>query len=385
MAIKCKNVVELISNYCEEKCNFTELEASNKVYYELIDHCKKYYRNNPEYGNLLTACYNMGKGLKEADKKEIQKVLASFYVINPVDEFNQAMNLKVKKDYLKSFEIMNTLAKDGYTQAQYELGKFFYYGYGIDVDYNKAVYWFVRAAEKGDYYAALKLGDSYFYGVGVTQSYDEALFWYKKAATTKGGSEAFYKIGFCYHYGLGVAKNDYEAAYWLEASYKMDNDEAAYLYDFIEGLARLKNGPLSNSKFKDVDEESYNLVSKIALKYNKTVVSKILKEHDEEEALLEIEDKLTPDDVDKIVVDFKNERKLKLIDVLSYAFNADVDKFIINLCKHLSPNDVDLLLDKITSKKEIVSALREKLPQNILDEILLESFSKEVVITILSA
>ncbi len=385
MSIKCKNVVELISNYCEEKCNFTELEASNKVYYELIDHCKKYYRNNPEYGNLLTACYNMGKGLKEADKKEIQKVLASFYVINPIAEFNQAINLRVKKDYLKSFEIMNTLAKDGYTQAQFELGKFFYYGYGIEVDYNKAVYWFIRAAEKGDYYAALKLAESYFYGVGVEQSFEESLFWYKKAATTKEGSEAFYKIGYCYHYGLAVESNDYEALYWLEVSYKMENEDAAYLYDLIDAQSRLKNGPLSSSSFKDVDEDSYDLLFKIASKYNKSAVSKILKEFEDEEAILEIQNKFSEEDVNKIINDFKNERKLKLIDIIYYSFNAPVDKFIINLCKVLNVNDVDALLDKNTSRKEFITTLRSVLSQEKLDEILLESFSKEIVINMLSA
>lgn len=385
MAIKCKTVVELISNYCEEKCNFTELEASNKVYYELIDHCKKYYRNNPEYGNLLTACYNMGKGLKEADKKEIQKVLASFYVINPTAEYNQAINLKVKKDYVKAFEILNTLAKDGFTQAQFELGKFFYYGYGIEVDYNKAVYWFVRAAEKGDYYASLMLGDVYFYGTGVEQSFEEALYWYKKAATAKEAGDAFYKIGFCYHYGLGVEKNDYEAAYWLECSYKLENDEAAYLYDLIEARSRLINGPLANSKFKDVDDDSYDVLIKIAQRYNKGIVSKILKEYEDEEAILEIENKLTEEDVDKIVVDFKNERKLKLIEVLAFEFNAPVDKFVQNLCKYLSANDVDALLDKLTSRKEIVQSLKEALPQEKFDALLLDSFSKEITITILSA
>lgn len=384
MSIKCKNVVELISNYCEEKCNFTELEASNKVYYELIDHCKKYYRNNPEYGNLLTACYNMGKGLKEADKKEIQKVLASFYIINPVDEFNQAINLKVKKDYTKSFEIMNSLAKDGYTQAQFELGKFFYYGYGIEKDYNKANYWFVRAAEKGDYYASFKLGEIYFYGIGVEQSFKEALYWYKKASTSKEGSESFYKIGYCYHYGLGVEKNDYEALYWLEVSYKLDSDDAAYLYDIIDLEQRLNNSVLSKSRFKDVDEDSYELLSKIALRYNKTIVSKILKEYEDADVILEIENKLTDEDINKILLDYKNEKKQKLIDVIYNGFNVNVDKFIINLSKYLSINDVESILDKMTCRKNLIASLKEVLNQSELDSVLLESFSKETVIQMLS-
>ena len=57
--------------------------------------------------------------------------------------------------------------------------------------YNKAMFWFLKAAEQGDGDALKRLGDMYFYGHGVEQHYGKALDYYQ-AAEAHGNSEANY-------------------------------------------------------------------------------------------------------------------------------------------------------------------------------------------------
>lgn len=56
-------------------------------------------------------------------------------------------------------------------------------------DYKKALLCFMKVAEQGDHRALKRLGDMYFYGYGVEEDYGKALDYYQ-AAQAKGNSEA---------------------------------------------------------------------------------------------------------------------------------------------------------------------------------------------------
>lgn len=55
--------------------------------------------------------------------------------------------------------------------------------------YKNALLWFKKVAEQGDHRALKRLGDMYFYGYGVEEDYGKALDYYQ-AAQAKGNSEA---------------------------------------------------------------------------------------------------------------------------------------------------------------------------------------------------
>ena len=44
----------------------------------------------------------------------------------------------------------------------------------------------------------------YYYGNGIEKDYEEAVKWFRTAAE-QGDSEAQYKLGICYYYGYGIA------------------------------------------------------------------------------------------------------------------------------------------------------------------------------------
>ena len=55
-------------------------------------------------------------------------------------------------------------------------------GHGVEQSYEKAVEWYLKAAEQGFACAQCNLGCMYENGRGVEQSFEKAREWYEKAA-----------------------------------------------------------------------------------------------------------------------------------------------------------------------------------------------------------
>ena len=68
-------------------------------------------------------------------------------------------------------------------------------------------------AESGSADAQITLGDIYRKGEGEIQDYEAALAWYRKAAE-RGDPDGQYKIAGMYFYGYGVVKNNVMAHMW---------------------------------------------------------------------------------------------------------------------------------------------------------------------------
>ena len=80
-------------------------------------------------------------------------------------------------------------ANQGYAPAEYELGRIYLYGHGVDMDYAKALVWEQKAAEQGDPRAQRDLALMYERGFGVTADPAQAADWNRKAAA-QGHPEA---------------------------------------------------------------------------------------------------------------------------------------------------------------------------------------------------
>ncbi len=96
------------------------------------------------------------------------------------------------------------------TKAQVELGNKYRDGNGKEQDYEEAMFWYKKAADKGDADAQKELADMYANGLGVEQDYIRAGFWYKKSAD-QGNAEAQNLLGVMYENGRGI-NNDYAEA-----------------------------------------------------------------------------------------------------------------------------------------------------------------------------
>lgn len=80
-------------------------------------------------------------------------------------------------------------AKQGDTEAQFNLGIMYYYGYGVKQNYKKAFKCRLKAAKQGNIEAMNNLGTMYFNGKGVKQNYKKAEEWWLKAIKGYKNSE----------------------------------------------------------------------------------------------------------------------------------------------------------------------------------------------------
>jgi tetratricopeptide (TPR) repeat protein len=62
------------------------------------------------------------------------------------------------------------------------LARLYYFGDGVEMDKERAFYWFTKGAEKGDAVAQFALGGMYKDGDTVPANRNTAILWYKKAA-----------------------------------------------------------------------------------------------------------------------------------------------------------------------------------------------------------
>ena len=108
-------------------------------------------------------------------------------------------------------------------RKQYEFGK---RCREEDLDDEKAIYWFKKAANQGYAKAQLALGVCYEEGTSVNKKdWDKAFYWYGKSAA-QGNAEAQYHLGECYEYGIGTADNEKQAIYWYEKAARQGNIDA---------------------------------------------------------------------------------------------------------------------------------------------------------------
>lgn len=95
---------------------------------------------------------------------------------------NQATDAMQTGNYAVAFCIWQPMAQNGDSSAQFNLGWMYHNGYGLRIDDDQALYWWLRAATTGHAEAHFALGDLFANGLGTEKSIDIALGWYISAA-----------------------------------------------------------------------------------------------------------------------------------------------------------------------------------------------------------
>ena len=112
------------------------------------------------------------------------------------------------KEYDKALECYTKAKEQGYDSAYSAIAGLYYFGYGVEKNYEKAFEYAQTANQKnagGNYY----LGLMYYYGRGVVKNQSKALEYFKKVEHIGSAS---YAIGLIYYNGEDVPKN-YEIAF----------------------------------------------------------------------------------------------------------------------------------------------------------------------------
>jgi hypothetical protein len=119
-------------------------------------------------------------------------------------------------------------------ELQFEMGRAYLGGEGVEKDPAKANEWFRRAAEQGHAKAQLQLGLSYRRGRGVPQDLPQSIEWLTKAADA-GHPKAQLELGIAYRDGIGVAKDPVRAALWLGLSARAGSPAASVMLPPVRG------------------------------------------------------------------------------------------------------------------------------------------------------
>ena len=99
-------------------------------------------------------------------------------------------------------------------KAENNKGDIYYYGQGVPKNYQKADYWFRKAAVQGYAPAENNMGLAYYTGQGVPKNYQKGAYWFRKAVR-QGNAKAEFNIGVAYYHGHGVPQNYQKGVYWL--------------------------------------------------------------------------------------------------------------------------------------------------------------------------
>lgn len=108
------------------------------------------------------------------------------------------------------------VANTGNTDAQFEYGKMFLEGYGVDADINKAIEWIEKSANNGNNVEAMyMLGEIYLDEQYEICNHAKGAEWILKAAEL-GQESAKEKMAYLYLNGIGVKKNKKKAKMWTD-------------------------------------------------------------------------------------------------------------------------------------------------------------------------
>jgi len=143
-------------------------------------------------------------------------------------------------DYRTALAAWLPLAERGDAEAQYRVGRLYYYGTGVKQDLLEAARWYRAAAEQGHARSQSNLGALYDEGRGIPADPAAAAAWYAKAAA-QGRAVACNNLGRMYEQGRGVAQDERKAAELYEVAARQGYAEAqwrlARMYEQGRGVA----------------------------------------------------------------------------------------------------------------------------------------------------
>lgn len=159
--------------------------------------------------------------------------------------YNLGLEKYNQRDYPNALGYFTDAAILGNASAAYYVGLMHEKGYGTKVDYFQAEGWYETAVKLNNKNAAKKLEElrnsvEYLYRSGIKyykeENYEKALYYFQKAAA-KNESNAMVYLGLMHVYGYGVPKDYLKAAEWYEKAIKLGNATAA------DNLANLQENP----------------------------------------------------------------------------------------------------------------------------------------------
>ncbi len=265
----------------------------------------KWYKKAAEQGwesaeRALGFLYKSGKGVKKnLEEAEVwfKKADAHYHPLNlnygsleemmapslDEQEYMNGLECENTGDYKGAVEYYRYAAESNNADAQNALGLCYYYGKGVEQNYDEAFEWFDKAAKQWNVDAICKLAECYFYGRGVLQDYSRSYRLVRIASemdnieaqsdlavslllgkgvdkdpnraidiimtlAERGYAPAQYNLGYIYEKGKGLQRDVTKAIRWYEKSKEQGNEDAK------KALIRLNKKPDNGFSIHTADD-----------------------------------------------------------------------------------------------------------------------------------
>ena len=153
--------------------------------------------------------------------------------------YDEALTAFNKRDYKTAAKEYRIAAEQGDAKAQYELGRMYDLGDGVQQDLVQAAEWYRKAAEQDNADAQHELGRMYKKGNGVQQDVVQAAEWYRKyrdamekyrKAAEQGDHGAQRELADMYSDGEDIPSDYIQAYMWYTlAASTQNNQEVMYI------------------------------------------------------------------------------------------------------------------------------------------------------------
>lgn len=199
---------------------------------------KRLYHEGEKCGDVLSAYMSIKTGEDKEEKAQRYKELGDeildlaqsgniFAQRMAAEMFENGYGVSIDNDVALDFYIKS--ANGGCSEAMNDLGLSYVYGKKcVEKDKEEAAKWYKKAASRGDARGWANWGLCNKLGIGVEEDKYEAVKWYRKAAE-QGNASGQSKLGRLYEYGEGgLAKDEYEAVKWYRKAAGQGDDEGQY-------------------------------------------------------------------------------------------------------------------------------------------------------------
>ncbi|KAG2199583.1 hypothetical protein INT47_012183 [Mucor saturninus] len=255
-------------NYSEGQTQLGLYYLANKNFIKAREYFEKaaLNDNNPAAQYHLGCLYSSGQGVKINHELAFHWFLKSAFQNFP-DAQNSVGECYVKgvgttRNYENSlFWFKESISVNENATGLYNLGLMYYYGRGVEVDYNYAFYnCFIKSAEKKHSDAENQVGHCYRFGHGTPQDFVRAMHWYRISLKNNKNAFAQCSIGDMHLNGLGVNKDASLALSFFVKSAKQGCSFGQYMLGKCheEGYGTPQNYEKAMSCYLAADENDEN-------------------------------------------------------------------------------------------------------------------------------
>lgn len=280
-----KSVLEIIEKaLLKLNSNNVQEDQERKFENETLEMINKMAdEGDPEAINELAYRYFHGEGIEKNQAKAFELWVDLMLKGNIKAEYNVALCFLFGegtfKDEKQAFDMLNKLANEkGHVKSIFYLGEIYHFGLGVDVDYEKAMFYYKEALKKEPHNLKAKycIAYAYYAGTGVEKSYEQAYKMFYDLVHKDNYEEATFHLGECYYLGRYV-QQDYQKAFeYFNRALTSDKVYSSNIYNskfYLGEMYLLGNGvnfdcQKAKEYFEDIiSEKKDDVYYKLALIY----------------------------------------------------------------------------------------------------------------------